>query len=165
MGFILPPNRKSELINISGNSPKIAHLNVWILAFSTNFCPKIDYPYLRVSWKDDRWNPLGDSNWCKSVGIYCSREREIKFYPLVIFQLDWRTAASEAVRGCRRGWKNFSSIFDSFQEDDGWRPKEKKRKREDTVFENHKKSLTRWFVYILCCKKAQMSNSKWIFEA
>ena len=20
------------------------------------------------------------------------------------------------------GWKNFSSIFDSFQEDDGWRP-------------------------------------------
>ena len=107
------------------------HLNFSILAFSTNFCPRIDYPFLRVSWKDDRWNPLGDSNWCKSVGIYCSREREIKFYPLVIFQLDWRTAASEAVRGCRRGWKNFSSIFDSFQEDDGWRPKEKKRKREE----------------------------------
>ena len=117
---------------------------------------QIDYPYLRVSWKDDRWNPLGDSNWCKSVGIYCSREREIKFYPLVIFQLDWRTAASEAVRGCRRGWKNFSSIFDSFQEDDGWRLKEKRRKREEaqwlkitkksySIFENLNLAVKQWY--------------------
>ena len=28
------------------------------------------------------------------------------------------------------------------------------------LYQNHMKSLTRRFVYILCCKKAQMSNSK-----
>ena len=141
-------------------SPKMSHFHFFsILAFSTNFCPRIDYPYLRVSWKDDRWNPLGDSNWCKSVGIYCSREREIKFYPLVIFQLDWRTAASEAVRGCRRGWKNFSSIFDSFQEDDGWRPKEKKRKREEAQCLKITEKVSFNYVYILSRQKF-IKNSK-----